>query len=843
MKPVICAMGVCHRDVELAVHWLKWVAFLARTEGGSMGNMLVVYTRKLTDAQADSLRSAVDRAYFPATIVACPDEHEHGYPGSASHLFLRTLEQAEKLFPGHAVLWCEPDTVPIKRTWFREFEAEYQTCGKPFLGAKVGTRAPHLSGNAIYPANWRELAPSIASVLTAPDSSEWGPGKGQPWDVWCRKETTPQMAETKLLFQVWKERDVRITRLKNIPPATCLFHQDKTGALIREIATEQYPEFMESLSSGRRYYKLIGHQSRLRAKGHPIKFSFSKYRNHGWVSALCDTELNESDAQAIALMVGRFGISEISEDEFLRLTGRKPATLPESRKSAATTRATVVATHPSVFVMLGRYGDIINVLPMMKAEADAGRRPSLVVSKDFADILDGVSYVDRIVWDGPYDRLPEALRWLRASKGIIAPIIAQYHRHPTDKARLTDSYQIEGWRLAGRLDQFNSNAGVLFDRRDLMRETALRASAGTNIKQPVVLVAPESVSSPLTNIDLVALAREAVGDSAYVVDLRTVRAQRIYDMIDMFDRARLLVTVDTAHLHLARASRVPVIAILNDGWRGSIPPPNTVASFRYLEAGRSPQAIGAAIKATLEKPHEVKTPAVNGHAASGRVFHVVDMFGKAERHRIAQATWPAAYAEGMTGIHCTNYPRDAKSELGHPLSLPFLKDILKAGIDQSSSPADVLIWTNSDVGLAPGAVAAIRNAVGIAGATSMRRTESNGHAHDGRDLFAFTVGWLEKHWDEMPDYIIGVPVFDLGLVAMIRKHAGIQIPTTMASMGQDYGPADMAPGYALHQSHASEWLVRNHHTLPATRRNKSLFVEWARKYAPEIKFTKEKNLI
>gem|GEM_PF-4227381 len=216
---VILAIGVCHRDVELAALWLRWVCFLGTLHSNAESKCLVTYTKRAAP-KIDALKKCLvgtDRGEFATWFEELPDERESGYPGAASHLFLRTLEIAEKQFPGAAVLWCEPDTVPLRPTWFAEIEAEYQTCGKPFLGSKVGTRFPHCAGNSVYPADWRKRAPSIANVLSAPDFKLWGPGKGQPWDVDCRDETTPQMAESTLWHHVWKDRDPRATRLKDIP--------------------------------------------------------------------------------------------------------------------------------------------------------------------------------------------------------------------------------------------------------------------------------------------------------------------------------------------------------------------------------------------------------------------------------------------------------------------------------------------------------------------------------------------------------------------------------------------------------------------------------------------------
>lgn len=223
------------------------------------------------------------------------------------------------------------------------------------------------------------------------------------------------------------------------------------------------------------------------------------------------------------------------------------------------------------------------------------------------------------------------------------------------------------------------------------------------------------------------------------------------------------------------------------------------------------------------------------------ILHVVDTFGSAPRHHVAQATWGAAYADGMVPVHTGDYQRDAKTELRDPLALPFLKDILQVGRNESSHADDVICWTNGDIGWAPGATEAIGRHVRQHGAASMRRIESNGKRHPGRDLFAFTAKFLREYWDRIPDYVIGAPVFDLGLVALIRKHH--RLPAlTMKNLATDYPPADMPAGYVLHESHASEWNVKNVGSVPSVKWNKVKFLEWSKQFAPELRFSPGGNL-
>lgn len=46
-------------------------------------------------------------------------------------------------------------------------------------------------------------------------------------------------------------------------------------------------------------------------------------------------------------------------------------------------------------LQLGRYGDVINVLPIARRHyLNTGEKPWFVIAKEFADILEGVTYVD-----------------------------------------------------------------------------------------------------------------------------------------------------------------------------------------------------------------------------------------------------------------------------------------------------------------------------------------------------------------------------------------------------------------------------------------------------------------
>jgi hypothetical protein len=218
-------------------------------------------------------------------------------------------------------------------------------------------------------------------------------------------------------------------------------------------------------------------------------------------------------------------------------------------------------------VALGRFGDVANALPIAY-ELSKTERPKFFVAHEFASILEGVSYVQPMVWKVDYKEVKKAI------DRIPNAIVCQAYKHP-DQRRLTDSYQKESWRVAGWLDRFGT-IPLVFDQRNKDREEALAKAHG--VTDETILVAGKGVSSPF-GLDLWA----AMQGFPNIVNLSEVRAERIFDIVGLIERARLLLTIDSAPLHFARATKTKVVALINEGWYGSVPPENGIA-IRYSEA-------------------------------------------------------------------------------------------------------------------------------------------------------------------------------------------------------------------------------------------------------------------
>jgi hypothetical protein len=232
---MIFCLGICHKDIAQAERWLSFVFRMNKGERPNQPTLIAVATKS---AQRAGLL-IIQRLGFPVYILE--DEDESGYPKSASHLFLRSLEYCERAHPGEPVFWLEPDTLPMRPNWREEIAAEYATCGKPFMGQiERGHGFAHLCGCAIYPPDWRVRAPLLASVLTAPDIF-WGKGLGQAFDTWAAPETVPQTHECLTFQQIWRP-PLPITRewlRKNVRQGAALMHQCKDGSGFKAVREMQ----------------------------------------------------------------------------------------------------------------------------------------------------------------------------------------------------------------------------------------------------------------------------------------------------------------------------------------------------------------------------------------------------------------------------------------------------------------------------------------------------------------------------------------------------------------------------------------------------------------------------
>lgn len=457
---------------------------------------------------------------------------------------------------------------------------------------------------------------------------------------------------------------------------------------------------------------------------------------------------------------------------------------------------------PKAYIQLGRIGDILNILPLMWRLNQVQRKPVLCVAAENRGVVEDLPYVEAHYYPGHHDLSERAAAWMKLRKPGYDMVISQVWNNP-DRRMTAPSYAVESWRLAGNHEHEYG-----------MWPLYLPQVPEWNDKRPCILFAGHSISSPLEQGRALYDALKAeFGASLPVVNLADVRVAKVPELLALYRNAVCLVTVDTMHLHLARASDVPVVALINDGWLGSVPPPNAVSTIRYADLK---------VERVLDEVRKLVRPP---HA---KIYHAVDLFGQSERHLRAQASWERIGAERVS---FTTYPRTA-ADIGDARALPYMKDLLMLALDRAQ-PHDIIAWTSDDVSVSDQTEAWLRLNVARYGAISARRQGG----HIGRDLFAFRGDWLRQHWGELPDFILGAPDFDLGLAALIRMKRGVK--SRLANMIVDFPGCEPQGAGIWHEDHKSEWMHDGHEKTPSVMHNRKCIMQWAAKHAQNMVFNNE----
>lgn len=241
---------------------------------------------------------------------------------------------------------------------------------------------------------------------------------------------------------------------------------------------------------------------------------------------------------------------------------------------------------PAAFFQMGRYGDLVLLLPAFKEWADRTGQPTIVVtSKQFGTVLEGVSYVEPVL-------MPEHINWHHNAGQALAeatrefPNIKRTQLHGVGWQTPPDSlpsYSISMWVRAGLTLEDYKRLPLVFDRRSPEREAQLVRTWKKGDK-PLLLMCFEGMTSPLPlHVQAQVIKSMApLWKHFTVVNTNECRAHRLYDLLGLFDVAAGLITLDSAPLHLAAASKVPVINFVrDDNQAGSIPKNNSFATIGY----------------------------------------------------------------------------------------------------------------------------------------------------------------------------------------------------------------------------------------------------------------------
>jgi hypothetical protein len=352
------------------------------------------------------------------------------------------------------------------------------------------------------------------------------------------------------------------------------------------------------------------------------------------------------------------------------------------------------------YIQLADYGALLNLLPLCLADAESGEKSCIVTTKPYADLLEGVSYVDcKVVDCQPYE-MDKAVDWTLdhgLRPGICtqvngpAELVKRYTYEPVgQKSAVTTSWQKEQWKVAGRLDRWDDCLPLKFDRRNLVRETRLWRDTfpAKNLgKKPIMLLALNGNSSPFPNKDLLAyLLKTTFGDRWRIVEIP--KAACLYDLLGFYEKASLLVAVDSAPLHLAWAVRsLPVIAFANDQpimWAGSSWRPNMVWYCRYGDfLSRWKEMLGVIDKSSA------------GPIWSDPKYQFIDLriWSEYEVKNSRDENYRFWHHLAIGNGYCG---RDSAGILNDSKRVPYLKDCIRMAI-QRTTPGRTIVLTRPDV--------------------------------------------------------------------------------------------------------------------------------------------------
>ncbi len=408
-----------------------------------------------------------------------------------------------------------------------------------------------------------------------------------------------------------------------------------------------------------------------------------------------------------------------------------------------------------IYVSLGRAGDLISQLSLFRSESQrTGERVKVMVAKEFSAVLNGCSYIEPIVYDGSFLELEKAVSVactlsdevvVLSIHGSTDAVKELAYKQIGAEHRMTTSFQLEPWKLAGRLNDFYEDLPLVFDRRDSVREDRLLRANGFKNKgkrKPVMLLALGGVNCPFPHAELLRELVTAKFDDDYrIIDLPMVEQPdgRIYDLLAIYENSVLLITTDSMPLHLAWACRkLPVFALTNDRdpkgkrslWHGSVWRPNYLWFCRYGNWPERAVEMCAAIHALPVIKYDRETVNV--------------WVGKRDKELPLHPFISLPIMNGM----CSRYSD----------GFPFLRDVIRMGIQRTNDTLNI-----------------IRNNVTMEGqwegAYFSYRTQNGQHVPIV-DLFSAPKAFWKKILPEIPDLVLDNEdsTWSQALWAIFRKH-------------------------------------------------------------------------
>ena len=400
------------------------------------------------------------------------------------------------------------------------------------------------------------------------------------------------------------------------------------------------------------------------------------------------------------------------------------------------------------WVCLSRYGDLMNLMPIWFRDAQIPGAPAfnapskVVVSAEYASLFDGISYADPIIFNGPTHEIQKAVDFAKTLGGeVVCPMFNGPREQidavvRTQKPGQATSYEKDAWRVTGNLKFWDDCLPLVFDHRDAQREEKLLREHDLikrGKQKPLMLLSLNGNASPFPYADLL---RELValkfGNDWRILELP--QAERIYDLLAIYERASLLIAADSAPLHLAWACRkLPVFALTQDRptlWHGSSWRPTHLWYCRYHD--------------WPERAVEMCQMIENLQLSQESTFTLQVWSEYQTARKIAPASCWLPVHRGLCGRDSANTLQDEKRH-------PYLKDVLRMAIQRASLDLTNIVLRRPDVTICDSLCPPHEPPF-----FSYRLTRNG----DGdrfapiADLFCATKKWWKELLPEIPDFVL-----------------------------------------------------------------------------------------
>ena len=475
-------------------------------------------------------------------------------------------------------------------------------------------------------------------------------------------------------------------------------------------------------------------------------------------------------------------------------------------------------------IQLGRAGDVINILPPLYQEYLAtGVKQRLMVANQYADILEGTSYIEPVIYDGDFADITGAIEYAKGLGsdytttqvvGISDVVVSQVYGNQHHPKIICDSFAKDSYKLLGKLDLWPSQPPLVFDGRDKKREKRLYKYIPT--LKPWIVVSTGGISSPFPYRELLWEILNHCLPEFHIVDLSKIKAEKMYDLLGIMDHpnTEAMILTDSGPLHLSYATTKPVHALIADTpslWHGSAWRPSYASYTRYKNFPRDVTRILDLIRNPPLKPK---------HPNIVHVYQRTPWATGEEKRRngVAVKTWDKiGWVDCGLDDNC--FVRNASNVIpAEKKNIPMIKDMIRMACI-GRDDRDVIVLTNTDTCVASNIIEmlvgdlpayAYRNDFKILDKPIPDDEIGLGHKYQGCDLFVFRVGWWRNNHMLFPDMVLGREAWDKIMRELFKQSQGRELV-----------------GAIYHERHNSFWeSASNINDDPSNLRNRMLARKW-----------------